>query len=216
MMHTARDVSSSNAFFVCRLILAVFVLPVMTLLRRRPFSRYFPPSTAGTCSRLDMNTEATIRPMTAADMEHVLAIERLSHRSPWSRAMFESELTNNLARIDLLWWQDALAGYLCTWLVGRELSILNVATAPAMRRRGVARILLEHVLARNLEIGLDCALLEVRISNQAAISLYRSFGFRRIACRRNYYRDGEDALVMAWSPAASQSSGGRQDPSLNH
>lgn len=41
MMTTDEDVPSSDVLFVCHLILAVFVLPVMTLLRRRLFSRYF-------------------------------------------------------------------------------------------------------------------------------------------------------------------------------
>jgi ribosomal-protein-alanine N-acetyltransferase len=40
-------------------------------------------------------------------------------------------------------------------------------------------------------------LLEVRVSNQAAASLYRSFGFREVGIRPRYYADnGEDALLM--------------------
>jgi [ribosomal protein S18]-alanine N-acetyltransferase len=39
--------------------------------------------------------------------------------------------------------------------------------------------------------------LEVRPSNQHAVSLYESFGFRVVGRRRGYYYDtGEDALVM--------------------
>lgn len=141
-----------------------------------------------------------IRPMTEADLDQVLAIEQLCHGMPWSRSMFQQELENPLSRIDLLWMDGCLAGFLCSWRVCRELSILNIATTPAMRRRGVARALLEEALQRNLRAGLDRALLEVRVSNQGAIALYRSFGFRQIDCRRNYYRDGEDALVMEWLP----------------
>ena len=147
-----------------------------------------------------MGFEAMIRSMTEADLDQVLAIECLCHSTPWSRAMFQNELDNPLSRIDLLWLDGRLAGFLCSWRVCRELSILNIATAPAMRRRGVARTLLERALDRNMQAGLDRALLEVRASNQAAITLYLSFGFRQIDCRQNYYRDGEDALVMEWLP----------------
>jgi len=41
------------------------------------------------------------------------------------------------------------------------------------------------------------ATLEVRRSNAAALELYRSFGFRPVGIRPNYYVDeGEDAIVM--------------------
>ncbi|MEZ4485293.1 MAG: ribosomal protein S18-alanine N-acetyltransferase [Syntrophotaleaceae bacterium] len=138
--------------------------------------------------------------MTVADLEQVLTIERLCHRNPWSEAMFQHELDNPLSRIDLLWLDGCLAGFLCAWRVCGEVSILNVATAPHMRRRGVARALLSQALERNQLAGLERALLEVRPSNQGAIALYASFGFRQIDRRRSYYSDGEDALVMEWLP----------------
>lgn len=151
--------------------------------------------------------------MTVADLEQVLEIERLCHRNPWSEAMFQRELDNPLSRIDLLWRDGSLAGFLCAWRVCEELSILNVATAPHMRRRGVARALLGQALERNQQAGLERALLEVRPSNQGAIALYLSFGFRQIDRRRGYYSDGEDALVMEWLPGED---GGPAERQLRH
>ncbi len=143
-----------------------------------------------------MNSENIIRCMTEADLQQVLAVEQLCHRTPWSEAIFLNELANPVSRIDLLWRGNDLGGFLCAWRVCEELTILNVATAPKMRRSGVAHALLEQVLTRNLKTGLECALLEVRPSNFAAIALYRSFGFREIGRRLGYYSDGENALVM--------------------
>ena len=40
------------------------------------------------------------------------------------------------------------------------------------------------------------AVLEVRVSNAAAIGLYRSLGFESLGTRRAYYQDGEDALLF--------------------
>ncbi|OEU74175.1 MAG: ribosomal-protein-alanine N-acetyltransferase [Desulfuromonadales bacterium C00003107] len=148
-----------------------------------------------------MISENIIRPMIEADMDQVLTVEQLCHRNPWSKAMFINELANPLSHIDLLWRGPCLAGFLCSWRVCQELSILNVATAPNQRRSGVARALLEQSLNRNMRTGLDCALLEVRPSNFAAIALYWSFGFREIDRRLRYYSDGEDALVMQLIPA---------------
>ncbi len=137
-----------------------------------------------------------IRPMTVRDLQAVLALESCGHVDPWSEGMFREELGNPLARIDLFWRNFNLAGFLCSWRVSDELTILNVATAPLMRRTGVARTLLLQVLERNGRSGMARALLEVRPSNYAAIALYTSLGFRQVCRRRGYYRNGEDALVM--------------------
>lgn len=146
-----------------------------------------------------MNDEPTIRAMEAADLERVAALERSCHVHPWSVELFRRELQNPLARTDLLFRNGELAGYLCSWLVAGELQILNVATAPAFRRCGVARSLIRYVFQRGTEEGLGKAFLEVRVGNVAAIALYRSFGFRIIDRRPKYYADGEDALIMEWT-----------------
>jgi ribosomal-protein-alanine N-acetyltransferase len=137
-----------------------------------------------------------ILPMQAEDLPEVLAIEQRSYPFPWSGDQFYQELQNPVARIDLLWCGDQLAGYLCSWLIVGELQILNVATAPEFRRQGIARMLLEHAFRTAAEKGLERAWLEVRVSNQAAIDLYEKQGFVADMHRTGYYRDGEDALLM--------------------
>lgn len=141
--------------------------------------------------------------MTEADLKQVMIVENLCHRTPWTEALFHNELANPLSCIDLLWRGSQLAGFICSWRVGQELNILNVATAPDMRRSGVARALLEHVLYINMRTGLERVLLEVRPSNFAAISLYQSFGFCEIDRRLRYYKNGEDALVMQLIPTST-------------
>src|SRR5262249_53844871 len=90
-----------------------------------------------------------------------------------------------------------LLGFLIFWLVHDELHILNVATHPSHRRRGVAWAVLEAALDRGRQNRCTLATLEVRRSNEAALSLYRAFGFRAVGIRPNYYVDeGEDAIVM--------------------
>jgi [ribosomal protein S18]-alanine N-acetyltransferase len=143
-------------------------------------------------------TEAHIRPMTMSDLVQVVAVERLCHAHPWSAELFARELANPISRVDLLWFGEKLAGFLCSWMVGTELEILNVATAPACRRRGVAAALMRHVFARARSQGLTSAFLEVRVGNIEAINLYRKLGFTVVSRRPRYYADGEDALLMQW------------------
>lgn len=142
--------------------------------------------------------EQHIRPMTTGDLEQVVAVERLCHAHPWSAELFQRELANPVSTIDLFWFGDALAGFLCSWMVGAELEILNVATSPAFRRRGVAAALMRQAFERGRRGGLQSAFLEVRVGNTGAIDLYRRFGFTVVARRPRYYADGEDALLMQW------------------
>ena len=75
--------------------------------------------------------------------------------------------------------------------------VLNVATHPAHRRRGLARRLLRHVDDVARAEGCRYITLEVRRSNHGAIRLYRKYGFRPVGIRPNYYvEDNEDAIVM--------------------
>ena len=82
-----------------------------------------------------------------------------------------------MASVDLYWCRDTLAGFLCSWLVAGELQIQNLATLPALRRKGIAVRLLDHVIARSRGAGLTSIWLEVRVSNTPAIALYKRFGF---------------------------------------
>ncbi len=137
-----------------------------------------------------------IRPATAADLPAILEVERRCYRQPWSETQFRDELASPHGRLDLLFLAGELAGYHCWWLLCGELHVLNLATAPRFRRRGVAVRLLAAALERAVAEGLERALLEVRAGNDAAIALYRRFGFRQSGRRARYYPDGEDALLM--------------------
>ncbi len=130
------------------------------------------------------------------DLPDVVRIEKACYPHPWTLAQFQQELENPCAHLELCRWQDELAGYLCYWLIAGEMQILNVATSPAWRRQGIAARLLEHCLQYCQRQGLVRAWLEVRASNQAAISVYQRRGFIISGSRPEYYRDGEDALLM--------------------
>jgi len=137
-----------------------------------------------------------IAPLSEGDLEAVLPIEKASYPHPWTLVHFKDELQNPVADLVGCKIDDILAGYLCYWLIAGELQILNVAVAPEFRGCGIANRLLDHVFASCHTKGLVSAWLEVRVGNRAAIALYRRFGFSDGGVRRNYYRDGEDALLM--------------------
>ncbi len=140
----------------------------------------------------------SIASMTLDDLDEVLAIERASFQTPWSRGAFRYELTQNrVARSIVVRVGTQLVGYLCLWEIGHEIHITNLAVHPSFRRRGLARALLARVLEEARRSAVELVFLEVRPTNVEALTLYESFGFRVIGRRKGYYFDtGEDALVM--------------------
>jgi ribosomal-protein-alanine N-acetyltransferase len=133
--------------------------------------------------------------MLPSDREAVDAILKPSDL----RVDIDAELERKLSLVWVLRLdprQDPV-GFLLAWHVVDELHLLEIATHPEMRRRGVARNLLLALLEQARSLHARLLLLEVRRSNEAAIRLYRSLGFRTTGVRRGYYADNsEDALEM--------------------
>ena len=140
-----------------------------------------------------------IQPLTPADLDAVMEIERLSFRTPWLRQAFEEEMARSWARVEVL--HDSFTGrpvaFADYWLVADELHILNIATHPEARRQGHGARLLRHILEVARRASYKTVALEVRRSNLAAQALYRHFEFQQVGVRARYYEDNdEDAIVM--------------------
>ena len=148
-----------------------------------------------------------IRSASSDDLSSILVVERRCYDRPWSRDQFRAELEASHARLDICLCGGQLAGYHCWWLLCGELHVLNLATVPDHRRRGVAAALLAAAFDQAQKSGLERALLEVRAGNAGAIALYRRFGFRVTGCRAHYYPDGEDALLMEWEIQGARDAG---------
>ena len=143
--------------------------------------------------------------MTRRDVPLVGAIERRNYEFPWSEGIFRDCLkagyTCDLARLD----GDTI-GYGILQVAAGEAHVLNLCVDAAGRGRGVARRLLDHLLATSVRLGADTVFLEVRPSNPRAQGLYLSAGFNEVGRRKDYYdaRGGrEDAIVMAKSLAGA-------------
>jgi len=136
--------------------------------------------------------------MTENDLTRVMEIEQESFSTPWSLNSFQRELQDDMYSIYLKASHNQnLVGYIGGWLIMEELHITNLAVDCRYRRRGIASLLLAELLKRAGKQGIDYAILEVRKSNRAALELYRSFDFKEVGQRKNYYQnDREDALIM--------------------
>jgi len=144
-----------------------------------------------------------IRRLTYADLPQVVAIERRSFPTPWSLAMFVLELSKPSGICLAAQESGRLVGYLVCSRYDTVWHVMNVAVDPDERRRGIGTNLLERLFDQVSDEDARYTL-EVRESNDGAISLYESYGFRAAGVRRRYYQDnGEDALVM-WRTRATR------------
>jgi len=136
-----------------------------------------------------------LRRLGYGDLPDVIAIERRAFPAPWSLAMFVLELSKPSSICAGAVSDGELAGYLFCSRYHTVWHLMNVAVDLDYRRLGVASTLLEHLFETAGDH--ERYTLEVRISNQEAIRMYESFGFRSAGVRRRYYHDNnEDALIM--------------------
>ncbi|HEY8170521.1 MAG TPA: ribosomal protein S18-alanine N-acetyltransferase [Candidatus Limnocylindria bacterium] len=145
-----------------------------------------------------LTARVAIGPMSLDDVAAVHEIERLSFSVPWPAHAFEQELRGNrLAHYLVARAGDRLVGFAGTWLMVDDSHITTFGIHPDWRRQGIGRQLLLSLADLSMAIGARRMTLEVRVSNEAAQALYRSFGFEVVGRRPRYYTDdGEDALVM--------------------
>lgn len=89
-----------------------------------------------------------------------------------------------------------LLGIGCLWAILEEAHITTLAIEPAQQGRKLGQLLLSELLLSGHRRDLTRATLEVRVSNEQALKLYQSFGFKEAGQRRRYYADGENARVL--------------------
>lgn len=90
----------------------------------------------------------------------------------------------------------AVIGYLVGQIIFEMADLYYVAIHPEYRGNQFGKRLVEKFIEDTKVNGGEKISLEVRVSNQSAISLYEKFEFIKIGTRRRYYADGEDALLM--------------------
>ncbi len=135
--------------------------------------------------------------MDPAHIAEVARLEQLCFSCPWSEASLTSELTNPLALWLVAEEDGRVVGYVGSQTVMDEADMMNLAVEPSLRRKGIARQLVEALLERLRQQGAVSLTLEVRASNEAAIALYESMGFTAIGRRPGYYRaPREDAWIL--------------------
>ena len=79
----------------------------------------------------------------------------------------------------------------------RKGHVVSLAVMPKARRRGVATALLNAAMVSVCNYKAKQIYLEVRVTNEAGVNLYKKLGLDVMRTISGYYSDGEDAYVMS-------------------
>lgn len=134
--------------------------------------------------------------MDDSHIDGVVDIENYSFSHPWTKEGI-IEAKNNRTKFYVFEKSGEVLGYVGISVILDEGYITNIAVLPKYRGNGIGKALMKKLddLAR-LE-KLSFISLEVRVSNQNAISLYEKFGYKTEGVRKGFYDDPkEDALIM--------------------
>ena len=148
----------------------------------------------------DLTTQSTLRPMRETDLDTIMRIEESAYPFPWTRGIFRDCMRAGYP----MWVQErdgSIIGYGVLSIAADEAHVLNLCTAPGNEGRGLGQRMLQSLLRIARGSGAQRVYLEVRPSNQRAITLYHRTGFNEIGRRPRYYPTAsharEDAIVMA-------------------
>jgi [ribosomal protein S18]-alanine N-acetyltransferase len=170
----------------------------------------------------------TVAPMTPDDLDEIMPLERQCFTDPWTRRMYLSDLTTNeiatylvvrrgdvgtrrrgegqavedgraessIPRVSV----SPILAYGGFWLLLDEAHIATIASHPDWRGCGLGQVLMLALLDAAMAGGAATSTLEVRAGNLPARRLYEKLGYEVTGVRKNYYRDGEDGLIMTTPP----------------
>ena len=138
-----------------------------------------------------------IRKMESRDVSGIAELEKICFNDPWSENSIASELNNKLSLWMVAIEGDKVVGYVGSQTVLGETDMMNIATHPDYRNRGIATTLIVELIDALEKRGSHSLMLEVRATNEPAISVYKKMGFVEAGRRKNYYRNPkEDALIL--------------------
>lgn len=135
--------------------------------------------------------------MLERDVDRVVELEASAFGSPWDAETFRRLLGRAGAELLVVEVKGEIVAYAVLWCILDQGELANIAVDEGWRRRGIGTRLLDQVLVRARQRGVEDLFLEVRQSNMVARDLYMRHGFVSIGMRRNYYDSPrEDACVL--------------------
>ena len=113
----------------------------------------------------------------------------------WNQNQWKNELKKNFVTAMGIFLNNSILGICVIHKIFDEAEITYLSVHPSYRRKGLGQKLIHNILKKCENEDIKRIFLEVSLKNEQALGFYDFFGFKTISIRKNYYKDGSDALL---------------------
>ena len=144
-------------------------------------------------------TKIEISTMMLNDLEQIKKNLQTDFDDFWNFEIFKEELANNNSMYLVLRYENEIVSFGGIKIILDEADIMNIVTKKDKRNQGFAKFLLNELITIAEEQNCKTITLEVEENNLPAIKLYKDFEFKEVGKRKNYYKNGNTAILMTYT-----------------
>ncbi len=144
-------------------------------------------------------TKINISTMMLNDLEQIKENLQTDFDDFWNFEIFKEELANTNSMYLVLKYENEIVSFGGIKIILDEADIMNIVTKKDKRNQGFAKFLLNKLITMAKEQNCKTITLEVNENNLPAIKLYKDFKFKEIGKRKNYYKNGDTAILMTYT-----------------
>lgn len=137
-----------------------------------------------------------ISEMTLVDLEQMKNTLYSDFDNFWSYNILKQELENENTTYIIAKKNNEVVGFAGISICLDEATLNNIVVKKSCRGHGIGSELLEALIEICSDLDLKSFTLEVSVSNEPAINLYKKFGFKNLGIRKKYYNNSLDAYIM--------------------
>ena len=130
------------------------------------------------------------------DLEEIKQNLQTDFDNFWNFEIFKEELVNNNSIYLVLKYENEIVAFGGIKIILDEADIMNIVTKKDKRNLGFAGLLLNELINLGKKKNCKTITLEVNENNLPAIKLYKNFNFKEVGKRKNYYKNGDTAILM--------------------
>ena len=144
-------------------------------------------------------TKIEISTMMLNDLKQIKKNLQTDFDDFWNFEIFKEELANTNSMYLVLKYENEIVSFGGIKFILDEADIMNIVTKKDKRNQGFAKFLLNELITMAKEQNCKTITLEVNENNLPAIKLYKDFKFKEIGKRKNYYKNGDTAILMTYT-----------------
>lgn len=148
------------------------------------------------CNLNFSNSDIYITDMNFEDLENLKDDLFTSFDDFWNYDILKSELLSDSSKYIIAKLNDNIVGFAGLKLILDEAEIMNIVVKKSCRNRGIGSLLMKKLFSICNNLDVSTINLEVNECNVSAINLYKKFGFKVVGFRKNYYDNGNGAVLM--------------------